>query len=137
MAADKNVPSGWIENFEQAKALAKKSGRPILTNFTGSDWCGWCIRLKGEVFDTQEFKEWASSNVILLELDYPRSKTQTAEVKAQNQTLKQTYAISGYPTVLILDADGKQIGETGYKAGGPKVWIQDFVDQYKAATKTK
>lgn len=63
-AADKPGPVGWSDNFEQAKAQAQKTGLPILADFTGSDWCGWCIRLKDEVFDTPMFKEWASANAV-------------------------------------------------------------------------
>ena len=71
---------GWLINFEEAAKLSIKSGKPILANFTGSDWCGWCIRLNREVFVTPEFKDWASENVILLELDYQRRVQQTDEI---------------------------------------------------------
>lgn len=132
-AAQAPVPEGWLHKYDEALAAAKKSGRPILTDFTGSDWCGWCIRLKEEVFDTKDFKQWASANVILLELDFPRTKPQDAAIKAKNQQLAQQYGIQGYPTILILDGNGKKIGEMGYMEGGPKVWIAEFVKQYKAA----
>lgn len=127
--------AGWGENYPQALAEAKKSGKPILADFTGSDWCGYCIALKKEVFDTPAFKEWAAKNVILLEVDFPRRKAQAAEIKQQNGKLAQQFAIEGYPTILILDGNGKKIGELGYMDGGPEKWIAEFKSQYLAATK--
>src|ERR1043165_9933585 len=127
----------WLIKYDEAIAAAKKSGRPILADFTGSDWCGWCIRLKQEVFDTKDFKAWAAENAILLELDFPRAKPQDAAIKAKNRELAQAHGIQGYPTILILDADGKKIGELGYMPGGPKTWIAEFVKQYKAAAPDK
>jgi thioredoxin-related protein len=115
----------WITDFELAKATARKEGKAILANFTGSDWCGWCIRLKDEVFSKPEFKEWAAKKVVLLELDFPK-KTQLAEELAkQNQRLKAEFGIKGYPTILFLDADGKKLGEYGYDKGGPANWIKN------------
>src|SRR5690606_17786206 len=112
-----------LTDFEAAKATAKKEGKVILADFTGSDWCGWCIKLKEEVFDTPEFKEWAAEKVVLLELDFPRKTELAAELKAQNQGLAKQYGIEGYPTILFLDADGRELGRYGYDAGGPEPWI--------------
>jgi thioredoxin-related protein len=131
-AADEAKGSGWTEKYDEAVAVSKKSGLPILADFTGSDWCGWCIKLHKEVFDTQEFKEWAAKNVVLLELDFPNQKAQDEALKAKNKELAGKYEIRGYPTILILDAEGKKLGKLGYKAGGPKVWIEEFTKQYKA-----
>ena len=121
---------GWLINFEEAAKLSIKSGKPILANFTGSDWCGWCIRLNKEVFVTPEFKNWASENVILLELDYPRRVQQTDEIKKQNRELQQFFQVRGYPTLHIFNVvitDGKtqitSLGKMGYIAGGPTPWI--------------
>jgi protein disulfide-isomerase len=115
----------WMTDHKAALALSKKTGKPILADFTGSDWCGWCIRLKKEVFNTPEFKTWAKKNVILLELDYPRSKPQSAAIKAQNAKLVQQYKIEGYPTILFLNSSGKVLGQYGYDQGGPKVWTKN------------
>ena len=113
----------WETDANKAMALSKKTGKPILADFTGSDWCGWCIRLHKEVFDTPAFAKWASSKVILLELDYPQSKPQSAEIKKQNAGLAQKYKIEGYPTILFLNASGKVLGQYGYDSGGPSKWI--------------
>ena len=121
---------GWLLNFDEAARLSIESGKPILANFTGSDWCGWCIRLQKEVFTTPKFKKWAEENVILLELDYPRRTPQTEEIKKQNQELQQFFKVRGYPTLHMFTvgiSDGKTqitaLGKMGYLAGGPTPWI--------------
>ncbi|HOX40107.1 MAG TPA: thioredoxin family protein [Candidatus Brocadiia bacterium] len=121
----KGGSSVWLTSYDKAVEAAKESGKPILADFTGSDWCGWCIKLKAEVFDTKEFKQWAGENVILLELDFPKKKAQSADTKKQNQELAAKYGIRGYPTILFLDADGKALGKSGYMKGGAKAWIEN------------
>lgn len=112
----------WHHKFEDAKAASAESGKPILANFTGSDWCGWCVKLKKDVFRTDEFEQWARDNVILLELDYPKNASQTAEIRQQNMELKARYRINGYPTVLLLASNGDPIGRLGYM-DNPDSWI--------------
>jgi protein disulfide-isomerase len=92
-------------------------------DFTGSDWCGWCIMLDKEIFSKPEFKEYASKNLVLLELDFPRNKRMPAETVAQNERLAIQYRISGFPTVLVFDSAGKQVGMLGYLPGGPQAFI--------------
>ena len=115
--------ASWLTKFEEAKAAAKKDNKVILANFTGSDWCGWCIKLKEEVFSKPEFSEWAKK-VVLLEVDFPRNTTLPDDLKAQNSDLKQRYSVNGYPTILFLDAEGKKLGELGYEEGGPAKWTK-------------
>ena len=112
----------WLTSWDQAAAESKKSGKPILMDFTGSDWCIWCQKLKGEVFSTREFQAWAASKVVLLELDFPRAGQQSEAVKKQNAALAEKYNIEGYPTILFVDASGKVLGQTGYLKGGPAAW---------------
>jgi len=102
----------------------------MLMFFTGSDWCGWCIRLQNEVLKTNEFQKWAKDNVILVELDYPRRTAQTPEIKNQNSELQQAFAIQGFPTIYFTSAESKDgkvnfkgLGQTGYVAGGPAAWL--------------
>lgn len=130
---DDRMNGDWYKYVEDAQKESKKTGKPILANFTGSDWCGWCIRLKNEVFNTEEFKKWAAENVVLLELDFPRRTPLPEDLKAQNASLQQAFRVSGYPTIWIFDLnfnkDTKQynieaIGKTGYVAGGPSKWIE-------------
>ena len=118
-----NDQAKWLDSYEEAVKLSEQSGKPILADFTGSNWCGYCVKLKKEVFDTPQFKAWAAENVILLELDYPRPNRQADWIKRQNNMLRDRYEIASYPTVLILNADGTMIGSQGYQRGGPKRWI--------------
>jgi protein disulfide-isomerase len=92
-------------------------------DFTGSDWCGWCIMLDKEVFSRPEFKEYASKNLVLLELDFPRKKQMPPETAAQNEKLLMKYGIQGFPTVVVFDSSGKPLGALGYQAGGPQAFI--------------
>jgi protein disulfide-isomerase len=125
-AATANPPPAaapkWFTSLSLAQAEAKKAGKPILADFTGSDWCPWCIKLRTEVFNTKLFKEWAVKNVILLEVDFPQSKPQDDATKKANRDLAAKYKIEGYPTVLFLTVDGKVLGKSGYQPGGPAPW---------------
>lgn len=117
-----------------AQALAGKTGKVVLMDFTGSDWCGWCVKLKNEVFDTPEFTAWAKDKVVLLEVDFPRKKEQSAEAKKANRELAEIYKIEGYPTIIIADAAGKELGRLGYQQGGPAAWTA-AADKFIPATK--
>ncbi|CAM2837097.1 thioredoxin family protein [Flavobacterium frigoris] len=120
----------WHTNVNEAIAIGNKEHKPLLLFFTGSDWCGWCIRLQKEVLLTPEFANWAAKNVILVELDYPRRTFQAPEVKKQNNELQQAFGIQGFPTIYFANAkniEGKVnfegLGNTGYVAGGPAAWL--------------
>ena len=121
----------WNNNLKNSIEISNKTKKPLLLFFTGSDWCGWCIRLQTEVFKTPEFKKWANENVVLVELDFPRRTVLAPEITEQNNQLQQFFAVQGYPTVWFVNAtlnDGKinmdKLGNTGYLAGGPKVWLE-------------
>jgi protein disulfide-isomerase len=118
-----NVTLNWLTNYEQARSQARTENKMVLMDFTGSDWCGWCMKLKREVFSTQVFKDYADTNLVLLEVDFPRSKPQTTEQKRANEALQQQYQIEGYPTIIVLNPEGKQVGKLGYQPGGPKPFI--------------
>ena len=121
----------WQTDINKAMEISKKSKKPIMLFFTGSDWCGWCIRLQKEVLKTPEFAKWAKDNVVLVELDFPRRTPQQPEIQKQNMELQQALGVRGYPTVWFVNAtkkDGKinleQLGSTGYVAGGPTPWLE-------------
>lgn len=122
----------WHTDLNEAIEVSNKESKPLFLFFTGSDWCGWCIRLQKEVFNTPEFTAWAKEKAVLVELDFPRRTPQDEKVKAQNNQLQQLLAVQGYPTVWFVTptvtAAGKtnlvQLGNTGYVAGGPTVWIE-------------
>ena len=121
----------WHTDMSKATDISIKENKPLFLFFTGSDWCGWCIRLQKEVFKTSEFIKWAKENVVLVELDFPRKNNQTDAVKTQNAQLQQQLQVRGYPTVWFVSATKtaeakvnlNALGSSGYVAGGPKVWI--------------
>jgi thioredoxin-related protein len=118
-----SAKAGWLTNYEQAQKEAEAKHKLLVMDFTGSDWCGWCIMLDKEVFSKPEFKEYASKNLILLELDFPRMKRMPPETVAQNERLLQKYGIQGFPTVVVFDSSGKPLGALGYQQGGPQAFI--------------
>ena len=122
----------WHTDMSKATDISIKENKPLFLFFTGSDWCGWCIRLQKEVFKTPEFVKWAKENVVLVELDFPRKNNQTDAVKSQNAQLQQQLQVNGYPTVWFVSATKtaeakinlSALGKTGYVAGGPQTWIE-------------
>lgn len=119
----KATHEGWLVRIDEAYDISQKTGKPILANFTGSDWCGWCKRLSAAVFDKPAFKTWAKDNVVLLELDFPRRKQLPGEIRAQNQSLQQAFQVRGYPTIWVFNLEKDQengkfmieaLGKTGY-----------------------
>jgi thiol-disulfide isomerase/thioredoxin len=116
----------WLDNYEVAVTSAKATHRPILIDFTGSDWCPWCIKLHNEILSTALFKAWASQHVILLMADFPRTFQLPAAVQDQNKHLQSVYAIAGYPTVILINSAGKKMAATGYTAQDPQAWITNL-----------
>jgi protein disulfide-isomerase len=122
----------WHTDLNEAITISNKTKKPLFLFFTGSDWCGWCIKLQKEVFKTPEFAKWAKDNVVLVELDFPRRTPQSPELKNQNAQLNSFFKVRGYPTVWFANAnknsEGKiefaALGSTGYVAGGPSAWLE-------------
>ncbi len=127
---------GWLTNWEQAKAKAKADKKPILINLTGSDWCGWCIKLEKEIFSQKAFKDFAAENLVLMEADFPKKKELPAELKKQNAALEKEYLAGGYPTVYLLDAEGKKLSEDlGELKGGTDAYIAKLKELLAKAKK--
>lgn len=116
----------WLTDAVKAQAQAKAEKKLVMLDFTGSDWCGWCIRLQKEVFSKPEFAEYAKKNLVLVEVDFPSKKKLSAEQKKANDALSAKYGIRGYPTLIILDVAGQKVGQLGYMAGGPKPFIAEL-----------
>lgn len=130
----------WQTKFEDAKTKAKAENKLLLVDFTGSDWCGWCIRLKQEVFDQEAFKKEAPQKFVLVELDFPRQKQLPEELKTQNQELAERFQVQGFPTILVLDAEGQLIARTGYRPGGPEEYLKhltEFVTAHEAIVRMR
>ncbi len=113
----------WLTDVDAALARARTEHKAVLLDFTGSDWCGWCKKLKAEVFDNFEFAPYANANLIMVEVDFPRHKSISAAQLAANENLASKYGVEGYPTIILLNSAGQQIGKSGYQAGGPKPYI--------------
>ena len=117
----------WNDDYEKALAQAKADKKMVLMDFTGSDWCGACMQLDKEVFSKNEFKDYAKENLVLLEVDFPMSKQQTKQLKEQNEKLQSQFAIKGYPTIIVLNSEGKKVGEMlGYMEGGPTAFLAEL-----------
>ncbi len=114
----------WTTDFHSATSAATGTGREVLLFFTGSDWCGWCHKLEAEVLDTEDFKEYAGANLVLVKLDFPRRIAQSEFTKGRNRGLAEKYGIRGYPTIVVLNDVGEEVGRLGYQAGGPGPFIK-------------
>ena len=114
----------WLTDYQAALNRAGTEHKLVLLDFTGSDWCGWCMKLKAEVFDQSEFAAFAKENLVLVEVDFPRGKQLSAEQRAANGSLARNFNIRSYPTIILLDASGNKVGDAGYIPGGPKAFIE-------------
>ena len=124
--------ANWQTDLPTAQAQAKTENKMVLLDFTGSDWCGWCIKFKKEALDTPEFGEYAAKNLVLVEVDFPRKKEQSADQKKANKALGSKYHVDGYPTFVVLSKDGKEIGrQEGYAPGGATAFIAKL-EKFKA-----
>jgi protein disulfide-isomerase len=119
--------SSWETDFKKAQQEAKANKKLLFIDFTGSDWCGYCIRLDRDILSKQQFKDYASKNLVLLEIDFPRRKEQTSAVKAQNEKLAQEYQIEGFPTLVVLDGDGHKVWRyDGFFPNGAEAFIAEL-----------
>jgi protein disulfide-isomerase len=114
----------WMTDLKLAQDRAYAENRLVLINFTGSDWCGWCIKLKNEVFNKSEFTSFAERHLMLVEVDFPSRKPMDAQQRAVNKALANRYGVQGYPTVVLLNSKGNEVGRLGYMQGGPTAFIK-------------
>jgi len=104
---------GWDDDYSKALTAAKADKKLVLLDFTGSDWCGWCMKLDKEVFSKADFKAFAKDNLELVTVDFPNSKKLPHKVVKQNDELKKTFKPNGFPTLVLVDADGKEVHRIG------------------------
>jgi thioredoxin-related protein len=113
----------WHTDYATALATAEETGRPVLTVFTGSDWCQHCRTLERQVLETAEFRGWAEERVVLLMIDLPQSGISIEERKARSRVCI-TYGVRSFPSVVLLAPDGKKItGQSGYHGQTAADWV--------------
>jgi len=128
LAPASNAPIGtWTTDYKKAQEEAKASHKLLLLDFTGSDWCGFCIQLDKAILQQPQFKDYASKNLVLMEVDFPRRKAQSAETKKQNMELAQRYQIEGFPTLVALNGEGKTVWRyDGLYQGGIATFLAEL-----------
>ena len=127
-----STPQGFTDNLDEALKSAKANKRYVVAVFSGSDWCGWCKKLEKEILSTETFRKGAVGRYELVYIDNPRNQDLLSEHgKENNRKLTSKYDIHGFPTVLILDADGKKVAEMGYDAGGPEKYLEKIEEEVK------
>jgi thioredoxin-related protein len=127
---------GWHTNYAAAQAQALTERKLVLVHFSGSDWCGWCIKLQKDVFQKREFMDYARTNLVLLSVDFPKRKPMPRKQQESNQALVNKFHVEGFPTLLVLNEDGTKLGTLGFGEGGPKTFIKElekFVARHEAA----
>jgi thiol-disulfide isomerase/thioredoxin len=122
-----SAPGGealWRTDYPGALQQAKSDPKLVLLDFTGSDWCGWCIKFQRDVLSTPKFGAYANKNLELVKVDFPRHSTQSEELKHSNTALGKQFNVDGLPTFVLVNGDGKELGrQVGYLEGGPDAFI--------------
>ena len=121
-AIDTRAAATWLNDLPAAQARAQAEGKLVLVNFTGSDWCGWCLKLRKDVFLKPEFESYARTNFILVEVDFPKRKPQPPQLQQANQKLAEQFQAQTYPTLVLLDPRGAILGKINYANGGVKAF---------------
>jgi thioredoxin-related protein len=129
----------WVTDWEAAKTQAAKENKLLLIDFSGSDWCGWCIKLDKEVFSQEAFLTDAKDKYVMVLLDFPRDKSgQSEALQKQNDKLQEQFEVEGFPSVFLAKADGTPIAQTGYRDGGAEAYIKhldELVAQHRELAK--
>ncbi len=129
---DDTGPAAWITDYPAALRQAARENKIVLLNFTGSDWCGWCVKLEKDVFSKPEFAAYASRHLVLVKIDFPRKARLPAAEAAQNAGLQRQFGVRGFPTLIAVDASGRKVAEIGgYVRGGPKAFIAALEKQVR------
>ena len=117
----------WGTDFDAALKQAKAQKKLVLLDFTGSDWCPWCIKMDQETLSTTKFLSYAADKLVLVMLDFPHNTPQSDGLKRANQALYDRFSVDGFPNFLLLDASGKELGrQVGYLSGGPDAFTAEL-----------
>jgi protein disulfide-isomerase len=126
-SAGQSSESSWGTDLPAALNQARSENKMVLLDFTGSDWCGWCIKFDKDVLSTDKFASYAKSKLVLVTLDFPSHKEQDAALKHANQEIKKRFGVNGFPTFVLLNSAGRELGrQTGYLKGGPDAFIAEL-----------
>ena len=126
-AVSARADSAWGTNYKKAQEEAKASNKLVLLNFTGSDWCGYCIQFDRLILSQPQFKDYAAKNLILVEIDFPRQKPQNVETRKQNQELAERYQVEGFPTLILLNGEGKTVWRfDGFYTAGVAAFLAEL-----------
>lgn len=123
--------ANWTDNFRLATQLAQKENKPILMLFTGSDWCGFCIKMEQNAFSNPAFGDFLNKNFVLFKADFPIHKQIPEDIRKQNRQLSNKYAVTGYPTIVIISPDGKELTRTGFIRGDVSDYLKHYQDILK------
>jgi thioredoxin-related protein len=118
--------ASWLTDLNAGRTQAQQEGKFVMINFTGSDWCPWCIKLRQEVFSQPEFETFASRNLVLVEIDFPKRTPQAAAVQKANSSLVTQYKVDRFPTLIFLNPQGKVVHRGGYLPGGVRPFVQEM-----------
>ena len=114
----------WITDLPKAQDKAKAENKLVMMDFTGSDWCPWCIKFDHEVLATPKFADYARNRLVLVKVDFLRHSPQSSALKQSNRQLKSQFNVEGFPTYILLNDAGKELGrQPGYSKGGPDAFI--------------
>ena len=131
------VPKGWTDDFDAARKLAEKDAKPMLVLFTGSDWCIWCQRLEEQVLSQHAFSTVIPKEMVAVFLDFPNDGSVKPQRRMRNEELARKYGVRGFPTVLLMDAEGKPFARTGFRPGGPEAYVKHLRELAKKAPGAK
>jgi thiol:disulfide interchange protein len=117
----------WRMDLPGALSQARSDNKLVLLDFTGSDWCPWCIKFDHDILSTGQFASYANAKLVLVKLDFPRSTPQSDDLKRANAELKNRFQVDGFPTYVLLNASGNELGrQVGYLEGGPNAFIAEL-----------
>jgi disulfide reductase len=130
LAGESLVPAAgltWSLDYAKAQARAKAGNKMVLIDFTGSDWCPWCIKFDEDVLSKAKFAAYAENKLVLVLADFPNHAKQSNALKQANEELGKKFHVDGYPTLVVLNSSGKEIGrQVGYLRGGPEAFIAEL-----------
>lgn len=119
----------WLTDYDAALNQAAAENKPLLLEFTGSDWCPPCKMLTASVFEKTDFEDFAKANVVLVKFDFPKRKEQDEALKTANQAMAQKFQIEGFPTIILVSSSGEELArKVGYDGDTPASMI-DWIKQ--------